>query len=159
MIFVTLGTQDKSFKRLLDEVEKQIKCKNIKDKVIVQAGYTNYKSDYMEIHKFISMDEFDKYMKECSLLITHAGVGSIMTALNYNKKVIAAARLKEYDEHTNNHQQQIAKEFSDMGYIIYLENIENLDFSLKQAKKFKPKKLKSNNEYFVKIIEDFIDNN
>ena len=43
MIFVSLGTQDKSFKRLLDAIEKQIDKGNIKEEVIVQAGYTKYK--------------------------------------------------------------------------------------------------------------------
>lgn len=159
MIFVTLGTQDKSFSRLLDAIEKQIENGNIKEKVIVQAGHTEYKSKYMEIHKLLPMNEFDNYIKKCNLLITHAGVGSIMTGLNNNKKVIAAARLKEYNEHNNNHQVQIATEFSKLGYILYLEDFEKLDEVLKKAKNFKPRKYKSNNSNFVKIVEDFIDNN
>lgn len=159
MIFVTLGTQDKSFVRLLDAIEEQIKCGNIKEKVIVQAGYTDYESSYMEVYKLMPMDEFDNYIKKCNLLITHAGVGSIMTGLNNNKKVIAVPRLKEYNEHTNDHQIQIAREFSKAGYIINLENVNNLSDTLKLVKTFKPKKLKSNNKNFVKIIEDFIDNN
>lgn len=159
MIFVTLGTQDKSFSRLLDAIEKQIKNGTIKEKVIVQAGYTDYISDNMQILKMIPMEEFDKYIKECDLLITHAGVGSIMTGLSNNKKVIAAARLKEYNEHTNNHQIQIATEFSKEGYIIYLDNFDNLDKVLEKVKTFKPKKFKYNNKSFISIIENFIDNN
>lgn len=159
MIFVTLGTQDKSFSRLLDAIEKQIENGNIKEKVIVQAGYTNYVSNNMEILKLIPMDEFDKYIKECDLLITHAGVGSIMTGLNNNKKVIAAARLKEYNEHTNDHQIQIATEFKNQGYILYLDDFDKLDEVLKNVKTFKPKKIKSNNKNFISIIENFIDNN
>lgn len=159
MIFVTLGTQDKSFSRLLDAIEKQIKNGNIKEKVIVQAGYTDYVSDNMEILKIIPMEDFDRYIKECDLLITHAGVGSIMTGLNNNKKVVAAARLEKYNEHTNDHQVQIATEFSNMGYIIYLDNFDELDKVLEKVKNFKPKKLKSNNMNFIKIIQDFIDNN
>lgn len=159
MIFVTLGTQDKSFSRLLDAIEKQIKNGTIKEKVIVQAGYTDYISENMEILKMIPMEEFDKYIKECDLLITHAGVGSIMTGLSNNKKVIAAARLKEYNEHTNDHQIQIATEFSKEGYIIYLDNFDNLDKTLEKVKTFKPKKFKYNNKNFINIIENFIDNN
>ena len=49
MIFVALGTQDKSFTRLLETIERQIEMGNIKDKVIVQAGYTKFISDKMEI--------------------------------------------------------------------------------------------------------------
>ena len=62
MIFVTLGTQDKSFKRLLKAVEKEKLNGNIKEKVVVQAGYTKYKSDVMEIFDTISKDEFEEYM-------------------------------------------------------------------------------------------------
>lgn len=159
MIFVTLGTQDKSFTRLLDAIDKQIRKGNIKEKVIVQAGHTNYISNNMEILKIIPMEDFDKYIKECDLLITHAGVGSIMTGLTNNKKVIAVARLKKYNEHTNDHQIQIAEEFSKEGYVLYLDDFDKLDEFLLKIKKFKPKKFKYNNKNFVKIIEDFIDNN
>ena len=158
MIFVTLGTQDKSFKRLLEEIDKQIKLGNITDEVIVQSGYTNYKSDNMKIFKMIPMKEFDKYIKKCDLLITHAGVGSIMSGLINNKKVIAAPRLKKYKEHTNDHQLDIASSFKKDGYIL-TTNIDDLDKILKEIQNFKPKKFKSNNKKFVKVIEDFIDNN
>lgn len=159
MIFVTLGTQDKEFTRLLDAIEKEIKKGNIKQKVVVQAGYTKYTSDNMEILKLIPMEEFDKYIKECDLLITHSGVGSIMTGLKNNKKIIAAARLKKYNEHTNDHQIQIGKEFEKQGYIMYLDDFDDLGKVLKDIKNFKPKKFKSNNDNFIKLIEDYIDNN
>ena len=80
LILVTLGTQDKKFTRLLDAIQKQIDSNVINDKVIVQAGCTSdYKSDDMEIFDLIPMDEFEKLIKECDLLITHGGVGSIIT--------------------------------------------------------------------------------
>ena len=65
MILVTLGTQDKSFTRLLDAIQKQIDLGNIKDKVIVQAGCTKYNSKDMQILDLIPYDEFEKYIKEC----------------------------------------------------------------------------------------------
>ena len=113
----------------------------------------------MEILKLIPMEEFDKYIKECDLLITHSGVGSIMTGLKNNKKIIAAARLKKYNEHTNDHQIQIGKEFEKQGYIMYLDDFDDLGKVLKDIKNFKPKKFKSNNDNFIKLIEDYIDNN
>ena len=69
MILVALGTQDKPFTRLLDQVQKEIDNGNIKDKVVVQAGCTKYESEDMEIFDLIPMDEFDKLMSECDLLI------------------------------------------------------------------------------------------
>lgn len=158
MILITLGTQDKPFYRLLDAVQKQIDNKKIKDKVVVQAGISSdFKSKDMEIFDLIPMDEYDKLITECDVLITHGGVGSIITGIRNNKKVIAAARLKKYGEHVNDHQLQIIENFTDSGYILSLNNFEELDSVLEQIKKFKPKKFKSNTENFIKLIKKEID--
>ena len=96
MILVTLGTQDKKFTRLLEAIQKLIDKKIIKEKVVVQAGCSSdFESKQMEIFDLIPMDEFDKLIAECVILITHGGVGSIITGLKNNKKVIAAPRLKK----------------------------------------------------------------
>ena len=157
MILVTLGTQDKSFKRLLDAIQKQIDLGNIKDRVVVQAGCTKYDSNDMEIFDLIDRDQFSELIKKCDLLITHGGVGSIVGGLNKNKVVIAAARLEKYGEHLNDHQLQIINNFTKEGYILNLEDFDNLALLLKEAKTFKPKKYKSNKEKFVKLIEKKID--
>ena len=157
MILVTLGTQDKPFKRLLEEVERQIEKGNIKDKVIVQAGCTKFKSKNMEIFDLLPTTKFNKLLKECNLLITHAGVGTIIEGLKQNKKIIAVARLKKYKEHTNDHQLQLINNFTEEGYIIGLTEFDSLDDAIEKAKTFKPKKIKSNKKDMIKIIEDFID--
>lgn len=159
MILVTLGTQDKSFKRLLDAIQKQIDNGNITDRVVVQAGCTKYESKDMEIFDLIDREKFNDLMKKCDLLITHGGVGSILTGLKNNKKVIAAARLKEYKEHTNNHQLEIIEKFESTGLIMSLKDFDKLDIILKKINSFKPKKYKSNTTNMIKLIEDYIDNN
>ena len=159
MILVTLGTQDTSITRLLDASKKQIDLGNIKDKVIVQAGCTKYKSKDMQILDLIPYDEFEKYIKECDLLITHGGVGSIITGLKNKKKVIAAARLAKYKEHTNDHQLQIIKNLSVSGYILPLDDFDKLDEVLISVKTFKPKTYKSNTDNMIKLISNYIDNN
>lgn len=159
LIFVTLGTQDKSFARLLEAIQKQIDLGNIKEKVVVQAGHTKYESKDMEIFDLIDSDSFDNYMQKCDLLITHGGVGSITTGLCNNKKVIAAPRLKKYKEHTNDHQLQIIKAFYEDGYILALNDFDKLDEVLKSAKTFKPKKYQSNTNNFIDNLKHYIDNN
>ena len=158
MIFVTLGTQDKNFDRLVSAIDKEIKNGHIKEKVIVQSGSTNFKSGDMEIVDYLSQEKFEEYMKKCDLLITHGGVGSILTGLSYGKKVIAAARLSKYKEHINDHQVQIIKEFAKKGYILELEDFSKLNEVIKKSKKFKPNKYKSNTSNMIKMIEDYIDN-
>lgn len=159
MILVTLGTQDKPFTRLLDAVLREIEKGNIKDEVIVQAGCTKYETDKMKIFDLIPMEEFDKLMQKCDLLITHGGVGSIITGLKCNKKVIAVPRLAKYGEHVNDHQKQIIEKFSDNGNIIGVENLDDLGEALKKVKKFKPKKYKSNTNNMISLIEKIIDEN
>ena len=159
MILVTLGTQDKPFSRLLEAVQKQIDNGNIKDKVIVQAGLTKFESNDMTIYNLIPYEKFDDLVKKCDILITHGGVASILNGIKNGKKVIAAARLKKFGEHTNDHQLQIIDNFSKAGYILKLDDFNKLDVALEQAKKFKPKKYVSNTKNFIKKIEEYIDNN
>ena len=159
MIFVTLGTQDKVFDRLLKDIDKEIDKGTIKDKVIVQAGFTKYNSKNMEIFDLLDKDEFDKYIKECDLLITHGGVGSILTGLKNNKKVIATPRLAKYNEHMNDHQKEIIEKFSNAGYILAYNEGDDLGKVIEYSKKFKPNKYVSNTSNMIKLIKDFIDNN
>ena len=157
MIFVTLGTQDKEFPRLIEEIDRLIENKTIKEEVIVQAGCTKYESKNLKILDLISHDEFEKLVSECSLLITHGGVGSILTGIKRGKIVIAVPRLKKYKEHESDHQIQIINEFNKKGYIIGLKGVEDLESALKKAKVFKPNEFRSNNSIFINKIEDYIE--
>ena len=157
MILVTLGTQDKRFDRLLKQIDKEINKGTIKEKVIVQAGYTNYKSDNMEIFDLVSPEKLEQLVNKARIIITHGGVGSILTGIKKGKVVIAAARLKKYKEHTNDHQKQIIKEFADSGYILELRDFDKLGKLLDKAKNFKPKEFKSNTDNMIKLIDDYIE--
>ena len=158
MTLVILGTQDKEFTRLLKMVEDMIKEDLLKGEVIVQAGQTKYDSKYMEILDLIQNDKFNKLIKEADLVITHGGVGSIISALKENKKVIAVPRLSKYKEHVNDHQLEIVEEFSKLGYIKSANNKRELRKCLKELDSFEGEKYKSNNKKLIKLIEDFIDN-
>jgi UDP-N-acetylglucosamine transferase subunit ALG13 len=156
MIFVTLGTQDKDFSRLLKAIDREIEKGTIKEKVIVQAGHTKYESKNMEIFDLMPTDEFNEIVAKCSLLITHGGVGNILTGIKKGKTVIAAARLKKFKEHTNDHQKQIIGEFVKQGYILELKDFGKLGKMIEKAKKFKANKFKSNTNNMIKLLEDYI---
>lgn len=157
LIFVTLGTQDKDFSRLLNAVEKSISNGNIKEKVIVQAGFTKFASDKMEIYDYLEPKKMNEYFDKASLIICHGGVGSILKGLEKNKKIIAVARVKKYNEHTNDHQLQIVNKFSELGYILSVIDCDDLDNTLKRVKNFTPKKYISNNNKFICTITEYID--
>ena len=141
----------------MDKIENEINLGNISDKVIVQSGYTKYESKNMEIIDLMPMEEFNKNIKECDILITHGGVGTILDGLKLGKKIIAFPRLSKYQEHVNDHQVEIINEFYDCGYILTGELDELVDL-IKKCKSFNPKSYKSNNYKFNKMIRNFIDN-
>lgn len=157
MIFVTLGTQDKQFRRLLDATL----ALRIDEKVVIQYGSTKPDEDMVEnleknfeLHQYLSNEEFEKYMKEARVIITHAGVGTIIEGLKLDKMMIVAARLKKYKEHVNDHQLQIMDTFEKEGYILRLDDFSKLPELLKEN--FKPKKFNSNKNNFNTYLEEEI---
>ena len=152
MIFVTLGTQDKQFKRLLDYCE----ALNTNQKIIVQSGCTEYNSSKLDIRKFIGQDEFEKCIKEADVIIAHGGVGTIINALNNGKVVIACPRLAKYQEHHNDHQVEIVNDFERRGLILALHENDDLAEVLERAKTFKPGKYVSNTANFVKKLDEYL---
>lgn len=154
MIFVTLGTQDKQFVRLMEAVNKI----ETDEQITAQVGSTNCSKlnlrDNIEVYDYLSDTEFDKYMSEARVIITHAGVGTIIKGLKLGKKMIVAARLKKYKEHVNDHQLQILDTFAKEEYIIPLKNFNDLPKIINID--FTPKKFKSNNEEFNKQLENII---
>ena len=157
MILVTLGTNDKSFKRLLEAIHHAMQEHLIEDEVIVQAGYTKYQDDHMEIHDYFDHEEFETYLEKADLIITHGGVGTIMTALQKGKKVLAAARLAAYQEHVNDHQTQILEAFDEAGYLIYMKDLKDLKPYFERLKNFEPKPYVSNQKQFVSDLKEWID--
>ena len=160
MILVLLGTQNNSFHRLLEEIDKLVEKGIIKEEILVQAGHTKYESKNMKIFDLIPSEELEKYQEQADLIITHGGVGSIVGSIKKGKKVIAVPRLHKYHEHVNDHQKQIVETYEKKGYIIGIQNVEDLENAILRAKDFMPKKYESENngnEKMLKIIEDFIE--
>ena len=159
MILVLLGTQNNSFYRLLEEVQKNIDNGNIKEKVMVQKGYTKFESKDMEMYNELPIEKINELIEKADIVITHGGVGSIISSITKGKKVIAVPRLKKYKEHVNDHQLDIINSFNDNGYIIGIQNVEQLGEALNKIKTFEPKKYIQNTGKIINIVENFIDNN
>ena len=158
MILVMLGTQNNSFHRLLEEIDDLINKGIINDEVVVQAGHTKYKSKNMKIFSLIPLEELEELIEKADLIITHGGVGSIISSLKKGKKVIAVPRLHEYQEHVNNHQKEIVETFDKKGYIIGIQDVKELNEAIEKSKDFVPEKYLSSNKKMLNIIENFIDN-
>lgn len=158
MILVTLGTQDKPFPRILSALEALKRKGYINDDIFVQAGYTQFNSDILNIKDYYSQTQLDELRQKADLIITHAGVGSILDSLKFKKKVIGVARLKKYGEHANDHQYEILDVFSKDGYILRCDNFDDLANIIQSANKFTPKNYPFDNSKVLETILNAINN-
>lgn len=159
MILILLGTQNNSFHRLLEKMDELVEKGIIEERILVQAGYTKYESKNMKIFDLIPQEELERYQEKADLIITHGGVGSIISSIKKGKKVIAVPRLHEYQEHVNDHQKQIVESFHKKGYIMGVNGVEELEEAILKMEKFVPVKYETKedgNSKMLRIIEEFI---
>ena len=156
MIFVTVGSQKFQFNRLLKKIDELIDKKVITDKVFAQIGISDFKPVNYEYVDFMNQEEFNKKLDECSLLITHAGTGVIVNAVKKEKKIIAIPRLAKYNEHVDDHQIQLIKQFEELNFIEPCYELDDLESKLKEIKNKSYKNYISNTDEIIESIKEYI---
>ena len=127
MIFVTVGTHEQPFDRLLKCIDKMIEKGLISEEVIVQKGYTDYEMKNCKSEKLIPYEKMQENIKKARIVITHGGPASFIAPLAIGKIPIVVPRKKEFNEHVNNHQLEFAKEVERrMKNIIVAENDDEI---------------------------------
>ena len=155
MVFVIIGTQKQPFNRLIKMLDESKELLN--EEIVIQRGYTNIESDKYKSFDFVDEESFKSNIEKSDLIITQAGVGSIMNSLKYNKKIIVVPRLTKYKEHIDDHQIQIANKFENLGYVNYLKENDKLDDVILNIKHKEIKEYIEDTSYITKLI-DVIDN-
>lgn len=153
-IFVALGTHPQQFNRLLEKIDLLLKEKKLKARVFAQTGNSTYKPRF-PFKKFLPPPEFEREFRKADLVITHGGAGSIISALRHKKPLIIVPRAKEYGEHTDNHQLDLALALDKRGKAIAVPDLEKLGTAVKKAKALHSKK-QSNKKELVERIELFL---
>lgn len=118
MIYVTLGTQGSDFSRCLKMVEQLIKTEGIKDEVIAQVGASVYRPEGVKCFEFVQETDYQNYIQNADVIITHAGSGALFSSIKKGKKTIAVARLARYNEMVNDHQVELVRKLTQEGYIL-----------------------------------------
>lgn len=104
----------------------------IDEEVIMQIGYTTYKPVNAQYFEFAEYSKIQKLNSDSRVVVSHAGVGSILTALEQRTHLIIVPRLKKYDEVVDDHQLEISKELSENSNVTVVYEVENLAESLKK---------------------------
>ena len=137
-IFLTVGTHPQQFDRLVKAVDA-IAGKNRKTQVFGQVGSSSYKPKFFPFKEFIVEPEYSAKFMEADVIVSHGGAGAIIHAMKHRKRLVIVPRLKEFGEHTNNHQKELAELLEKHGKAIAVNGMQELEQALDKAKKFTPK--------------------
>lgn len=156
MIFVAVGTQKFQFNRLLIEIDSLVQEKKIDEKIFAQIGNSDYYPKLFEYTEFLTKEEFNDYIEKCSLLITHGGVGTILSAKRIDKPVLVVPRLKKFNEHVDDHQLEIAQAFKKKNFVRLHEDHQDFESNIIAAKNGMYEQYQSALDKNVKVIDDFL---
>lgn len=127
MIFVTVGTHEQPFDRLVKKVDDLKGSGVIKEEIFIQTGFSTYEPKYCQWSKLIPYQQMVKNVADARIVITHGGPASFIMPLQIGKIPIVVPRQHQFDEHVNDHQVEFARNVAQrMGTIITVENIETL---------------------------------
>jgi len=155
MIFLTVGTQF-PFDRLVKAVDEAFDKGLIDEEVLAQIGQTSYKPHNFGYTASLEKKLFDEQLKKASGVISHAGVGTIILALDNKKPLLVMPRLKKYGEVVNNHQVAIARKFEECGNILVAYEEEQLLQKIIELKSFVPRKRHIQTEAIADRIANFL---
>jgi beta-1,4-N-acetylglucosaminyltransferase len=136
-IFVITGSTY-PFDRLIKEIDKI--NKNKKYRILAQIGKSKYIPENIEFNDFLEYEDIIFRIKQSDIVITHAGVGTILDVLTQNKKLILFPRLKKYDEAIDDHQLEICKAFEEKFGINWTKNEQEIEKLINNVKIVKTNK-------------------
>lgn len=132
MIFATVGTHEQPFDRLLKELDRLRENGSIKERIVMQTGFSTYQPKHCESYKLIPYQEMERYIKEAEIVITHGGPASFLAPLQAGKIPVVVPRQKQFGEHVNDHQLEFCRAVEKRtGNILVVEEIGELGKTIK----------------------------
>lgn len=123
MVFVITGTQlpfDRLI-RMLDELAPQLD-----EEIVAQVNGSGYLPHHINTVDLLPPDEFDKLFNRARLIVAHAGMGTILSALTMNKPIIVFPRIAAMGEHRNEHQLATVARMKEAGWCYVATGKEEL---------------------------------
>ena len=131
MIFVTVGTHEQPFNRLVEYMDKWAAVHE--EEVIIQTGFSTYEPTNCHWQKLFPYQKMVKNVDEARIVITHGGPSSFIMPLQIGKIPIVVPRKFEFSEHVNDHQVDFCKQVAQrQGNIIVVEDVSKLGDTIEQ---------------------------
>lgn len=160
MIFVTVGTHEQPFNRLIQEVDHLVETGVIKEEVFIQTGYSTYEPKFCQWSRLISFDQMSEFIQKADIIITHGGPATFMSAIANGKKPIVVPRQEKFGGHVNDHQIDFARNVAKrMGTIILVEDVDKLGETIENYNSIVAEleyDMGNNNKKFNKDLEDIV---
>lgn len=115
-VFVTVGAQI-PFDRLIVAVDGWAAGNSATHHLYAQVGENGYRPTHMEFAELLEPPEFRKRVLWADVLVAHAGMGSILTALQFGKPILVMPRQGRLMETRNDHQIATARRFMELGKV------------------------------------------
>lgn len=157
MIFVAVGTQKFQLNRLLRELDRLTESGSLREEVFAQMGHSDYIPRHFASVPFLPKEQFEEKVEECSLLITHSGVGTIVSGVSKGKPVIVYPRLAKFGEHVDDHQLQIAESFSERNYVLLCREEDSLEQLIEESRSHCFDRYISQRSHVVRTVMQFLD--
>lgn len=125
MIFATVGTQ-LPFDRLIRTLD-QWASQNPQTEIFAQIGQTQYIPRHMQWERTISAATFRDKLGRCDTVVAHAGMGTIISAVELGKRVLVMPRRADLNEHRNDHQLATVERLRHLGGLEAAEDCEALE--------------------------------
>lgn len=158
MIFVTVGTHEQPFNRVIEYMDKWADEHN--EEVIMQTGFSTYEPKHCEWSKLYPYSQMVELVEKARIVITHGGPSSFIMPLQVGKVPIVVPRKKEFDEHVNDHQVEFSKAVAErQGNIIVVEDVQKLTDILENYERIvrdMKNGLQSNNEMFCNKFKKIV---
>ena len=136
MIFVTVGTHEQPFDRLIKKIDELVEKGAIAD-VFVQTGYCKFDPVHCERQSMLPYEEMQSKIEQADLVITHGGPASFVSVIEKGKVPVVVPRQEKYGEHINDHQKEFCEELIKRGFPIMVVNdvdeLENVILNCKQG--------------------------
>lgn len=123
MIFVTIGTQ-LPFDRLVRIIDNL--APQLNEEIVAQVYKCGFTPKNIKTVDFLAPDEFNNLFDKARLIISHAGMGTILSALQKDKPIVVFPRIAALGEHRNEHQLATAKKFKELGSVYVAMNEDEL---------------------------------
>ena len=159
MIFVTVGTHEQQFDRLIEYMDKWAAGHD--EEVVIQTGYSEYEPKNCQWSKLYPYEKMRELTDKARIVISHGGPSSFITSLQDGKIPIIVPRMHKHREHINDHQVEFCREVvKRWGNIIVIEDIDELGDVIEryyEITKNMRNNYKSNNARFCAEFEKIVE--